>query len=389
MVRRNSYQKGCLFKRGRNWVARWREKVIEPNGSLGVRQVSVVLGRRTELSKSEARNLLTAKLQPLNQGRQRPQTTLTLDQFVQDYWQPAVKPFIRQTTLAVYQMHLRTHILPRFAKATLSDISRAELQRFLANKLNAGFSSNYVHTIKATLGKVFTTAVQLEFLDRNPVREVRLGPRENVTERVVFTKAQSDLLLAGLPEPCRTYVRFALLTWLRPGEQFALRWKNADLNKGVIRVRETYIRKYKTFNPPKTKPSVRDVPMSEAVADLLRLQRQRFGSDDGESLVFSNSVSAPVDWRKLNSQVLRPVCKQLGLPVITWHGLRHTGATLAADAGVPHRTIQAVLGHGSSATTDVYVHSVLESERQAMDKIGEMFPTVPRLFETETVRRVN
>ncbi len=389
MVRRSSYQKGCLFKRGRNWVARWREKVIEPDGSLGTRQLSVVLGRIAELSKSQAQNLLTAKLQPLNQGRQRPQTTLTLDQFVQDYWQPAVKPFIRQTTLAVYQMHLRTCILPRFAKATLSDISRAELQRFLANKLNAGFSSNYVHTIKATLGKVFTTAVQLEFLDRNPVREVRLGPRENVTERVVFTKAQSDLPLAGLPEPCRTYVRFALLTWLRPGEQFALRWKNADLNKGVIRVRETYIRKYKTFNPPKTKPSVRDVPMSEAVADLLRLQRQRFGSDDGESLVFSNSVSAPVHWRELNSQVLRPVCKQLGLPVITWHGLRHTGATLAADAGVPHRTIQAVLGHGSSATTDVYVHSVLESERQAMDKIGQLFPTVPKLLGTETARRVN
>ena len=121
MVRRNSYQKGCLFKRGRNWVARWREKVIEPDGSLGTRQLSVVLGRIAELSKSEARNLLTAQLQPLNQGRQRPQTTLTLAQFVQDYWQPAVKPFIRQTTLAVYQMHLRTHILPRFAKASLSE----------------------------------------------------------------------------------------------------------------------------------------------------------------------------------------------------------------------------------------------------------------------------
>ena len=314
---------------------------------------------------------------------------LTLEQFVQDYWEPAVRPFIRQTTLAVYQMHLRTCILPRFAKATLSDISRAELQRFLANKLNAGFSSNYVHTIKATLGKVFTTAVQLEFLDRNPVREVRLGPRENVTERVVFTKAQSDLLLAGLPEPCRTYVRFALLTWLRPGEQFALRWKNADLNKGVIRVRETYVRKYKKFNPPKTKPSVRDVPMSEAVADLLRLQPRRAGPDDGESLVFYNSVGAPVHWGKLNCQVLRPVCERLGLPVITWHGLRHTGATLAADAGVPHRTIQALLGHGSSKTTDLYVHSVAESEQAGMNKIGRMFPSVPTLLETETGKTVN
>ena len=205
----------------------------------------------------------------------------------------------------------------------------------------------------------------------------------------MFTKAQSELLLSALAEPCRTYVQFALLTWLRPGEQFALRWKNADLEKGVIRVRETYVRQYKKFNPPKTKPSIRDIPMSEAVADLLTLHRRQSRPGNGESLVFYNSVGAPVYWGKLNCEVLRPVCKKLGLPLITWHGFRHTGATLAADAGVPHRTIQALLGHGSSATTDVYVHSVLESERQAMDKIGEMFPTVPRLFETETARMVN
>ncbi len=205
----------------------------------------------------------------------------------------------------------------------------------------------------------------------------------------MFTKAQSDLLLAGLPEPCRTYVRFALLTWLRPGEQFALRWKNADLNKGVIRVRETYVRKYKNFNPPKTKPSVRDIPMSEAVADLLRLQWQQSRPDDGESLVFYNSVGSPVHWGKLNCQVLRTVCERLGLPVITWHGLRHTGATLAADAGVPHRTIQALLGHGSSKTTDLYVHSVAESEQAGMNKIGRMFPSVPKLLETETTKMLN
>ena len=74
---------------------------------------------------------------------------------------------------------------------------------------------------------------------------------------------------------------------------------------------------------------------------------------------------------------------------ITWHGFRHTGATLAADAGVPHRTIQGILGHGNSSTTDLYVHRVLESEQQAMDKMGEMFPSVPKLLETETGKMVN
>ena len=389
MVRRNSYQKGCLFKRGRNWVARWREKVIQADGSLGVIQHGEVIGLLAGLSKRQAQNLLAAKLQPLNQGRQRPQTMLTLEQFVRDYWEPAVKPFIRETTLSAYQMLLRSHILPRFGKTRLTDVSRADSHTFLAGKLSDGLSRNHVHTIRTTLGKVFSTAVQLEFLDRNPVRDLQLGARKNAKERVVFTKAQAELLLSALPEPCRTYAQFDLLTWLRPGEQFALRWKNADLDKGVIRVLETYVPKYKKFNPPKTQPSIRDIPMSEVVVELLTLYRERCGLVDSDSLVFCNPVGSPVDWDKLNSKVIRILCKQLGLPVITWHGFRHTGATLASDEGVPHRTIQALLGHGSSKTTDLYVHRVLESERQAMDKMGELFPNVPKLLETETARMVN
>jgi integrase len=371
------------------WVARWRDPVIHADGSPGSVQRSEVLGTVAELTRKEAQNLLASKVRSHNEGRQRPQITLTLEQFVRDYWEPAVKPFIRETTLSAYKMLLRSHVLPRFGKARLNEISRADVHTFLAGKLNDDLSSNHVHTMRTALGKIFSTAVQLEFLDRNPVRDLQLGTRKNAKERVVFTKAQAELLLSALPEPCRTYAQFDLLTWLRPGEQFALRWKNADLDKGVIRVLETYVPKYKKFNPPKTQPSIRDIPMSEVVVELLTLYRERCGLVDSDSLVFHNAVGSPVDWDKLNSKVIRILCKQLGLPVITWHGFRHTGATLASDAGVPHRTIQALLGHGSSKTTDLYVHRVLESERQAMDKMGELFPNVPKLIETETVGMVN
>jgi integrase len=396
MVRRKeSYQSGCLFERGkegkRKWIGRWREKVTRADGSAGSIQHSVVLGLvgKGKMSESKAYKELELRLRPYNEGRQRPQTMLTLEQFVREHWEPAVKPFIRETTLSAYQMLLRSHILPRFGEARLTDISRADAHTFLTRKLSEGLSSNHVHTMRTALGKIFSTAVQLEFLDRNPMRDLQLGARKNAKERVVFTKAQSELLLSALLEPCRTYVQFDLLTWIRPGEQFALRWKNADLEKGVIRVRETYVPKYKKFNPPKTQPSIRDIPMSAAVVELLSLYRERCGPVDSESLVFHNSVGSPVDWGKLNSKVIRPLCKKLGLRYITWHGFRHTGATLAADAGVPHRTIQALLGHGNSSTTDLYVHRVLESEQQAMEKMGEMFPSVPKLLETETGKMVN
>ncbi|MCH8946067.1 MAG: site-specific integrase, partial [Acidobacteria bacterium] len=148
-------------------------------------------------------------------------------------------------------------------------------------------------------------------------------------------------------------------------------------------VRETF--SSGRFGSPKTKKSIRDVPMSEQVVELLTAHRQRCGPVDGESLVFPDTHGSPMNWQKrLNQGMLHPICKQLGLPKISWHSFRHSQATLMGQTGEPQRTAQAILGHGSSKTTDQYIHSVPESERRVMDKVAELlFPTVPNLGKKE------
>ncbi len=77
---RRRYQTGCLFVRGKRrkvWVARWRDPVIYADGSPGSVQRSEVLGTVAELTKKEAQNLLASKVRSHNEGRQRPQITLT------------------------------------------------------------------------------------------------------------------------------------------------------------------------------------------------------------------------------------------------------------------------------------------------------------------------
>ncbi len=206
MVRRKeSYQSGCLFERGkegkRKWIGRWREKVTRADGSAGSIQHSVVLGLvgKGKMSESKAYKELELRLRPFNEGRQRPQTMLTLEQFVREHWEPAVKPFIRETTLSAYQMLLRSHILPRFGEARLTDISRADTHTFLAGKLSDGLSRNHVHTIRTALSKVLSTAVQLEFLERNPVRDIQLGTRKNAEDRVVLQSLKANCSCL----PCR------------------------------------------------------------------------------------------------------------------------------------------------------------------------------------------
>src|SRR5438876_10245956 len=74
-VARRRYQSGCLFKRGKRrkvWIARWREDVIRPDGSLGRIQRSIGLGLVSEfITSRQAQTHLDQLLYMLNLGQQR------------------------------------------------------------------------------------------------------------------------------------------------------------------------------------------------------------------------------------------------------------------------------------------------------------------------------
>lgn len=83
--------------------------------------------------------------------------------------------------------------------------------------------------------------------------------------------------------------------------------------------------------------------------------------------------------------MLRPTCKRLGLPPVTWHSFRHTHATLLGEVGESLRTAQAILGHSDLKTTlNVYTHPIPESQRRAVDKLAAiLFPNVPKLAHSD------
>ena len=376
MARRRSYQRGTLFQRGKEgnevWIGRWRLKVIRANGSRGSKQLSQVLGRVAEMSERKAHKELELRLRPFNEGQQRPQQQITFDQFVHKHWEPTVRPSIRETTLGNYWKALRKHILPVFGNLKLADISRAEIYRFLSEKLTLGISPNHTHVIRTTLSKVLTLAVELEFVERNPMRDLKLPGRRNLKETSVLSKAHTDLLSTALPEPCQTYFQFDNLTGLRPGEQFGLAWKDVDFARKIIHVNRTYNPDYKKFYYPKTQTSIRKLSMSSKVEQLLKAHRQRFGQNASpESLVFSEDGSA-INWhKKLTAKYIKPMCRALGLPEVTWHSFRHSAGTNLHDSGASAGTVQRILGHASTKITDKYIHSVPESERAAMDRHSE------------------
>lgn len=97
---RTRFQEGHIYlRRGKKrkvWAARWREDVIAPNGTVKRVLRFAVLGTSSEIKgKKEARDILQAKLRPINQGRQHPQSTMTLEHFVSELWKPGVIPTLR------------------------------------------------------------------------------------------------------------------------------------------------------------------------------------------------------------------------------------------------------------------------------------------------------
>jgi integrase len=200
---------------------------------------------------------------------------------------------------------------------------------------------------------------------------------------VYLLPEQLSPLLNSLPDPCRRLVVIAVLTGLRIGELLALRWKYVDFVHDVIHVRETVHEGQ--FGSPKTKSSRRDVPMSQPVRGALITQRSGLTSADAENLVFTSRNGAPINPKNLLRRVLQPTCRELNLPVISWHSFQHTHATLLGEVGESLRTAQAILGHSDLKTTlNIYTHAIPESQKRAVAKVaGLVFPNVPE-FSADT-----
>jgi len=86
------------------------------------------------------------------------------------------------------------------------DITKAEVQRFLASKRKQGFSGSSVHGMRTALGKVLQAAVDWNYLEQNSARGIRLGDRAPSKERAYLLPEQLSPLLNSLPELCRRLV---------------------------------------------------------------------------------------------------------------------------------------------------------------------------------------
>jgi len=365
---RRRYQHGSLFKRGtRNkvWVARWWEEVINASGSIERIRRAEVLGTVAELgSRSRAMDALSRRLNPINSGSHRPQSTRCYADYIAQDWKPVVLPTLKYATQKHYSYIVDVHLVPAFGKARLCDIKREWIQSLLATKLGLGLAWKTVKHIRGVLGRTLSSAEDWGYITHNPALKTRL-PRRPIKHhsKTILAPAQIVQLRDQLKEPARSIAMLLVLTGIRIGEVLALRWKCVDFMNHTLHIAESVYDGH--FDTPKSQRSARTIPLSDEAC--VRLERLRTKDAQPGDLVFRTKIGRPLNRHNLLRRHLRPACEELNIPRIGWHSLRHSHATLLDATGAPLGTVQALLGHATpELTREIYLHAIPEDQRRAV-----------------------
>jgi integrase len=321
---------------------------------------------------------------------------MTLRKFVEEKFKCGEMPNLKPTARDIYSRLWAKHLRPRFGETHLYDLKRVDVQIFLQEKLRAGLAWETVNHLRNLLSKYFSTAQVWGFLPANPLRGVRMMPEKTERRpRRWLTKEQAEKLLAHLREPARSVVIVGMFTGLRIGEILALRWKAVDLEgkpgEGPkLTVAQTLSRgkadDKERFSTPKTRASRREIPLGENVLEILK--RIKAGANDAgpEGLVFCTKAGTALSADNLRRRQLAEACQAAGIPRMDWHALRRTHATLGHAAGVPLKVMQAQLGHARQSTTlDIYTHTLIDAQRDAVRKLEQMFTVCSRVEEPARV----
>jgi integrase len=256
---------------------------------------------------------------------------------------------VSATTLHHEKSMLDTHLMPRWAKEPIAEITRHEVRSWAAGLARSGLAPSSVKRIVAVLSASLGGAVDAEIIAANPVTRLRL-PGGEVDPARFFTHAEIQTLFAEL-EGLDFQVASALLgTGMRWGEMVGLQVRR--VTPSSIRIAETWSNSQRVLLPYPKGKRIRDIPvppwLAESIAPLLGRPRTAFVFAPTGAMLDSNN------WRK---RVWAKAMEAAGLEGRIYD-LRHTYASWLLQDGVSLAKVGQLLGHVSHETTQIYAHLV-------------------------------
>ncbi len=299
---------------------------------------------------------------------------------------------VAPNTLALHRRFADAYVIPRIGGVQLRRVTPELLTTFYAELLANGrrnpkakdktLSRVTVAKVHVMLLAAFRDAVKWRAISTNPAQDASAPSGKSPVKLATWTDGQLRQFLRTV-EGDRLEPAYVLLatTGMRRGEVLGLRWCDLDLPHARLSVVQTLVTiDYRvTLSEPKTDTSRRAIALDGQTISHLREHRRRQLEERSslglpwprpEELVFTAIDGAPLHPDGFSDRFGRLV-RAANLPWLTVHGLRHTWATLALQAGESPKVVQERLGHKDVATTlGIYSHVIPAMETAAAERIA-------------------
>lgn len=274
-----------------------------------------------------------------------------------------LKTDISANTIADYKLKINKYIIPRLGEYRIKDITPGIMQNFYNDLIDIPLVPATVNITMILAKKCFKYAKKMNQIDVVPC-DIEKIPVKRTKEKVkVWTEEQLKYFVSQI-EDTRLYlpVIIASLTGMRAGEICGLRYKNIDLDKGIIAVKEQtkndkIIKKAVHTKILKTDASYRNITIPKFLVDILqdlKTKDSNFVVTDSKGGLLNPKNLSDTFTKKVYRYTLEPTDKRAlkisnykQLPKIKFHGLRSTHATMLLLKGENIKVISDRLGHST------------------------------------------
>lgn len=304
----------------------------------------------------------------LQQYRQDLDSGLNLDPSITfndwaDTWFKGHAENVSPTTRESYKYSLKI-LKQAFGKRRIMDIKPVDVENFLHQLRRDGRSDSYLAKCRGMLYQILNKAEANDLIRKNPVRFAeKMKASDSPNRKEAFTSEEVALLMEHLPQNRIGWsIRLMLGTGMRMQELLALEPKHIEPDGSYIYIRQAVnmVKGTPYIGNPKSRDSIRDVPVPEAVrycAIQLRDTTDRFIWEVGK-------VGQPCNPSYFRREFKKHLSNIPGVRVLTPHSCRHTYVSQMQALGVDLPTIQSIVGHADINMTQYYLH-VQEPVRQA------------------------
>jgi integrase len=366
--------------------------------------------RKVEVSSKTRAGCIQKRLERMKEiedGTYTPGVKPTVSSWMEHWCDVIASERVAPRTLANYRSYARKHITPHVGARRLDVLSVDDVRSLHRGIRESGVSDRVVQAVHNTLSKALKDAVREGVIGQNPCDRMD-RPRARMQERGAYSRAEVKAILTTAEgDGPGEYSRWmaALTLGSRQGELLAFEWSRLDLAVGMadlswqvqqlpwrhghgcacgpdVAARRCRHRepdapawfelrpahKGRWFTRPKTRASVRTLPLPGPLVEVLRKWRE-IAPETSLGLVWPDGRGLPRTDR-MDRAAWTDLCKRAGVRQLTLHSARHTMVSLLLEDGVDPEVIRQIAGHSTILSTRGYMHVSADRARDALARLA-------------------